>query len=141
MRSPERLERLHRLRVRLRELAEREVARRAARLAAVERELADTRAAEDASRSVAAATSGGAVVLAWAHADALARRAVGLLDDGARAATSAEGARETVRGRLREEEQLARLAARARTRVHDETAREGAHALDALALWSHGRKR
>jgi hypothetical protein len=141
MRSPARLDRVHRLRTRLRELADREAARRATRVSAVERDLAATRAAEDAARSVGPGTAGSAIALAWAHADALARRAGDLLAERERAVASAEAAGDAVRERRREEERFARLAARARVHLQDETARDGARALDALALWSHGRKR
>jgi len=142
MRSSIRFDRLHRLGTRLREQASTELVRRSARVTAIERELVAVRAAEDASRS-GAVTAGesGALVLAWAHADALARRAIGLLDDRMRAVTSAEGARETARDRRREEEQLARLATRMHRRADDRVARESERTLDELALWSHGRTR
>jgi hypothetical protein len=141
MRASDRIERVHRLRTALRELADRAAARAAADVAAVDRDLAATRAAEDGSRVVVGTTSGSAVASAWAWADALRRRAMGLLDDRARTVTSAEGAYETVRDRRREEEQLARIAARARVGERDDATREDARALDALALWAHGRKR
>jgi hypothetical protein len=108
------------VRARLRELADREVGRRTARIDAVARDLDATRAAEDAARAVPTVTAGSAIVLAWAYADALARRAIGLLDDRVRAVTAAEGAREAGRERRRDEEQLARLAARARARGREE---------------------
>jgi flagellar export protein FliJ len=142
MPSSTRLERLRRLHGQRREQAAAELAARAARLATVERELASTRAAEDDARAGATVReeAGTALVLAWAYADALARRAMGLLDDRARAVTSAECARETVYDRRREEEQLARLAARVVAREDARATRARDRTLDELALWSHGRK-
>jgi len=114
-----------------------------ARVTAIDHELAAIRQAEDVAgiRAPAAGATGATVVLAWTYADSLARRAMGLLDDRVRAVTSAEGARETTRERRREEEQLARLAARASDRIVARTERQRARTLDELALWAHGRKR
>jgi flagellar export protein FliJ len=141
MATPARLARLCRLRTHLREQAATELRRRVARVGAIERELGDVRDAEDEARRRASrgGESGAAVVLAWAFADGLARRASALLDDRARAITSAEGARETVRERRRAEEQLARLAARVAARADDAAAREHDRTVDELALWAHGR--
>jgi flagellar export protein FliJ len=142
MPSSSRLDRLRRFRARLRERAAAVLAGRAATLATIDHALAATRAAEDEARTLPTAgpESGATLVLAWAYADALARRASGLLDDRARAITSAEGARETLRDRHREEEQLARLAARIEARDAAGTIRARDRALDELTLWTHGRK-
>jgi flagellar export protein FliJ len=141
MPSRARLSRLCRLRTRLREQAAAELERCAARVTAIDRELGALRVAEDAARLRAAQEggSGAALVLAWAYADDLARRASALVDDRARAMTSAEGARDTLRERWRQEEQLARLAARLTARADEAVAREHARTLDELAIRSHGR--
>jgi tetrahydromethanopterin S-methyltransferase subunit H len=139
----DRVGRLGRVVSRLREHAAGEAARRAQRVGAIDRALATTRAAEDAARADAAAEgeTGAALVLAWAWADELARRAMGLLDDRARAVMSAEGARDTLRERCRTEQQLARLAARIAERAQAYTARDGERRIDELVLRARGRKR
>jgi len=141
MPSPARLGRLCRLRTRLREQAAAELARCAARVTAIDRDLVAVRRAEDAARAraVQGGESGAAVVSAWAYADGLARRAGALFEDRGRAVTSAEGARETLRERWRQEEQLARLTARLAARADETAAREYARTLDELAIRSHGR--
>jgi flagellar export protein FliJ len=141
MAAPARLARLVRLRTRLREQAAAELRRHVARVAALDRELAAVRAAEDETRGRAARGdgSGAAVVLAWTYADALARRAAALSEERARSLASAEEARAAVRERRRAEEQLARLTARAEARAAEAAAREHGRTLDELALRSHGR--
>lgn len=141
MAAPARLARLGRLRTRLREQAATELRRRIERVGAIEHELARVRDAEDDARRLAPRgdESGAAVVLAWAYADGLGRRAGALRDERARAAASADEARAAVRDRRREEEQLARLVARAGARADEATARELGRTVDELALWSHGR--
>jgi hypothetical protein len=138
-----RIERLREIGSRLRARAAVELARHAARVAAIERELASQREAEACARAVG--TTGveaeATVLLAWAYADGLARRAMGLLDDRAGALTAAEGACETVRERRRREQELARLAARAREQAAADDDRARERALDDFALWSHGRRR
>jgi flagellar export protein FliJ len=141
MPSRARLGRLCRLRTRLREQAAAALRRQADRVTAIDRELGAVRDAEDAARLRAGQgdESGAALVLAWAYADGLARRATALVDDRVRAIASAERARETLRERWRQEEQLARLAARLTARADEAVAREYDRTLDELAIRSHGR--
>jgi hypothetical protein len=128
------------LRRRRREQAAADVAARGAHVATIDRAVAATRGAEAASRTFAnvdAAT----LVVAWAHADGLARRAMGLLDERVHALTAAEGAREALRDRWSEEQQLVRLAARRDARVEARTAHARDRRLAELVLRSHGRRR
>jgi flagellar export protein FliJ len=138
-----RIDRLVELGARLRERAAAELARRAAAVAAVERELVSLRDAETEARAVATnePEAGATLVLAWAYADGLARRAMGLLDERARALTAAEGAYEEMRERRRREQELAHLAARARERDAASEERERDRALDDVARWSQRRRR
>jgi flagellar export protein FliJ len=137
-----RLDRLRRLRTRLREHASEELARRVAVLAGIEAELAHVRRAEDETRAGVAATLGdgsGGAALAWAYADGLARRATVLAATRVRSRDAVQAARDEVRARRREEEQLDRLAERQAARAMDVARRAAATALDELALRAHGR--
>jgi hypothetical protein len=138
-----RLVRLRRLRARRRERAAAELATRTAEIAVRDGEIAATRDAESVARTVTTGdvTPAATLVLAWAHADGLARRAMGLLDDRVRALTAAEGARETLCDRWRDEQQLARLAARLGARADARMTSARDRRLDELAIRAHGRKR
>jgi hypothetical protein len=131
-----------RLRMRRRALAAADLAGRAAEVAALDRELAATRAAEAAARAVPSGdVPAAALIVAWERADWLARRATGLLDDRVRVLAAVDGARDTLWRIRRDEQQLARLAARRAARVEARAARDGERQLDDMALRSHGRRR
>ncbi len=139
--APRRLERLHRLRTRLREQASQELAQRAATVVRIETEIASAREAEDAARADAGGVgTGAAVALGWAYADALARRAERLATERAQAAIVADAARDVVLRRRRDEEQLARLGRRVAARVDETVRRADAVHMDELAVRQHGRK-
>jgi hypothetical protein len=137
-----RLERLRRLRTRLREQAAGDLAAGTVALATAEEALATTRRATDAARAVAAtATTGADLAVAWGWGDALARRDALLAAERVRALAAAEATRARLRARRRDEEQLARLGARALGRRDREIDRAAAAVADALALWLYGRTR
>jgi hypothetical protein len=138
-----RLPRLLRLRTRRREHEAAVLRGHAARVAALDRELAATRAAESTARIVPGTNDTTAALLAgaWANADALARRETALHDDRARALAALDGARDRLRDRWRDERQVGALVARIEARAAARTTRAADRRQDELALRSHGRNR
>ena len=133
-----RLDRLRRLRARLREQAAEELAHRKMALAGLDAALARVRRCEDAARVTAGELSGDDVALAWAYADRFARRAAVLDTERTRVLTTIEEARARVAARRREEEQLARLGERVAARAAEAERRTTASVLDELAIRTHG---
>jgi flagellar export protein FliJ len=133
-----RLDRLRRLRARLREQAAEELAHRKVALAGLDAELARVRRCEDAARVGPEEGSGDDVALAWAYADRFARRAAVLGAERTRVLVSIDEARDRVAARRREEGQLARLGERVAARVAEAERRTAASVLDELAIRAHG---
>ena len=139
MARPFRLERVLRLRTRLRKLIQDEVALLGASLARLREEAAAARQAQDDARRAAEAAgqSGltGEELARWeAYGRGLATREASLLEESTRVAEALARGREELLERRREERKLERLRERAATRAQAEEARSEGLMLDDLAL-------
>jgi flagellar export protein FliJ len=133
-----RLARVLGLRTRLRRLAEDDVARTSARLAALDEEAAGARrAGEECRRATEAAVQAGLTgedLGRWGTWEASLRaREAALVEEGRQVAETLARGRETVRARRRDERQIERLRERAAARADAEEARGEDRLLDELA--------
>jgi len=140
-----RLARILRLRTQLRRLAEDEVARTGARLAALHDDVAAVRRTQEAARAAAETAVRGGLTGAELHRwgqwdDALHARESVLTDESARVAEELVGRRGELVARRRDERQLERLGERAAARGRVEEERASGRLVDELALRRHGRR-
>jgi flagellar export protein FliJ len=140
-----RLARILRLRTQLRRLAEDEVARTGARLAALHDDVAAVRREQEASHAAAERAVRGGLAGAELHrwgqwGDALHARETALADESARVAEELVGRRGELVARRRDERQLERLGERTAARGRLEEERANGRLLDELALRRHGRR-